>query len=148
MCFVKGLYIYCFFVDSGGVFLRKLSLPDRDSSKPVLSERDILLINNIGVEGVREQAREILEDKLKVQPENDGVQTPRAGNPVYKAMHACNCESRKSLSRSHRIPAGRLLRDKELEAVVNLVVRWIVREYNFYMDERSERQKSLQDYRD
>lgn len=125
--------------------MRRLELPGRGSDMPRLTDRDIGLIREIGVPGVKEQIREIVELKLREQPENDGMQTPKAGNPVYKAMHACRCSSRKELSRAHRIPAGNEMSDKQVESVVNLLTRWIVREYNFYLEEEAS-QKNLREF--
>lgn len=113
---------------------------------PRLEDRDIALIRDLGVPEIKAQVREIVEQKLRTQPRNDGIQTPNAGNPVYKAMHACRCSYRRELSRAHRIPAGRTLRDKEIESIVNLVTRWIVREFNFYKEEEKE-QKNLGEFK-
>lgn len=126
--------------------MRKLKLPGRDIEKPRLSDQDIRLFKKLGIGTLKQQARDIVESKLREQPENDGYQTPSAGNPIYKAMHACNVASRKELSRAHKIPAGRILNDKQIDAVVNLLIRWIVREYNFYQEERKNKQKSLGEF--
>lgn len=126
--------------------MRKLKLPGRDRTQPRLKEQDIELIRELGVDGVKEQAREIVEAKLLEQPDNDGNQTPTAGNPIYKAMHACKCSSRTELSLAHRIPAGRTLSDSQIDAVVNLLTRWIFREYNFFWEEQEQKQHSLTDF--
>jgi len=126
--------------------MRKLKLPGRDRTKPRLNEHDIELIQEIGIDTVEDQARDIVERKLREQPDNDGSQTPLRGNPVYKAMHACNADSRKNLSRSHKIPAGKVLTDKQVDSVVNLILRWIAREYNFYFEEKKEQQRNLSDF--
>ena len=126
--------------------MRKLKLPGRDQTRPRLTEEDIRLIEEQGIPEIKDQARRIVENKLREQPDNDGQQTPSAGNPVYKAMHACNVSSRKELSRAHRMPAGRELDDRQIEAIVNLLTRWIVREYNFYKEERKEQQKNLGEF--
>lgn len=126
--------------------MRKLKLPGRDVSRPRLDEHDVKLIQEEGINGIKEQARRIVEKKLRRQPDNDGKQTPARGNPVYKAMHACNVESRKKLSRAHRIPAGKELNDDQVEAVVDLLMRWIIREYNFFMEEKQQRQKNLAEF--
>ncbi len=125
--------------------MRKLKLPGRKKDQPYLDGEDVTLIDRIGVEGVKEQTRNIVEQKLKEQPENDGGQTPYAGNPVYKAMHACNAASRKQLSQAHRIPAGKEMTENQVDAVVNLLVRWIVREHNFYREEQEE-QRNLGEF--
>ncbi len=126
--------------------MRKLKLPGRDETRPRLNEKDIRLIEELGIKKLKKQARLIAEKKLREQPENDGSQTPGAGNPVYKAMHACHVDSRKNLSRAHKIPAGKELTDSQIESVVNLIVRWIVREHNFYLQEKEERQKKISEF--
>ncbi len=123
--------------------MRKLKLPGREPSRPRLEEQDIELISTLGVEKIKEQAERIVNKKLLKQPPNDGKQTPTAGNPVYKAMHACNVSSRQELSKTHRIPAGKKLKEKEVHAIVNLLTRWMVREHNFYLKEKEQRQESL-----
>jgi len=123
--------------------MRKLKLPGRDTTRPRLDEKDIRLIEELGLESLKDQARHIVETKLREQPENDGNQTPSAGNPVYKAMHACNADSRKNLSKAHRVPAGKRLTDSQIDSVVNLLIRWIVREHNFFIQEKEERQRTL-----
>lgn len=126
--------------------MRKLELPGRNSEGPKLGEEDFQLIQKVGVGNIQEQALKIVKKKLREQPENDGKQTPHAGNPVYKAMHACGCSSRKKLSRTHRIPAGGEMTDRQVDAVVNLLTRWIVREYNFYIEEKRAQQKNLGEF--
>ncbi len=61
-------------------------------------------------------------------------------------MHACNAASREELSMSHRIPEDKILTENDIDAVVNLIIRWIVREYNFFIEEESKKQKSLSDF--
>lgn len=126
--------------------MRKLKLPGRNSAQPRLDEQDIQLVEELGIKSLKQQARDIAERKLKQQPENDGGQTPVAGNPVYKAMHACRASSRKELSRAHRVPAGKELTEGQIDSIVNLLIRWIVREHNFYIQEKEQRQKSLSEY--
>lgn len=126
--------------------MRKLKLPGRGDRQPRLNDADVEHVRDVGVNGLKQDARQIIEEKLKEQPENDGFQTPLAGNPVYKAMHACHADSRKRLSKSHRIPAGRELKEGEMDSVVNMLIRWIVREYNFYLEEKEKQQKSLSEF--
>ncbi len=125
--------------------MRKFKLPGRKKEQPRLDSEDIQLIKQLGISKIKEQARKIVEQKLREQPENDGKQTPVAGNPIYKAMHACNAASRQELSRAHRIPAGKEMTEKQIDAVVNLLVRWIAREHNFYQEEQEE-QKNLGEF--
>lgn len=126
--------------------MRRLELPGRGEDMPRLEDRDIALIRKEGIPAIKEMIESIVRNKLEVQPENDGFQTPRAGNPIYKGMHACRSSSRKELSRAHRIPAGRKLSEKEMESVVNLLTRWVVREYNFYLEEEDQ-QKNLKEFK-
>jgi len=126
--------------------MRKLKLPGRDTTTSRLDERDIQILEESGIKEMKQQARNIVENKLKHQPSNDGSQTPTAGNPVYKAMHACNTSSRRQLSKAHRVPAGKELTDKQIESVVNLLLRWIVREHNFYLEEKKKRQKRISEF--
>lgn len=121
--------------------MKRLKLPDRDSSRPRLDRKDVKLVQELGLDGIRGQARDMVEEKLKEQPENDGSQTPLKGNPVYKAMHACNASSRQELSRAHRIPAGKDLTGYQIDAIVDMLTRWIAREYNFYHEEKKEQRQ-------
>ena len=125
--------------------MRKLKLPGRTKNMPRLNEHDYRLIKENGIRDIKEQAREIVEAKLRETPGNDGTQTPKAGNPIYKAMHACRSASRRGLSLTHRIPDDRELTDTEIDAVVNLLTRWIAREYNFYREEE-DRQRDLGEF--
>lgn len=125
--------------------MRKLKLPGRTKNMPRLNEHDYRLIKENGIKEIKDQAREIVEVKLRETPEKDGTQTPKAGNPIYKAMHACHSASRRGLSLTHRIPDDRELSDSEIDAVVNLLTRWVAREYNFYRDEE-DRQRDLGEF--
>jgi exodeoxyribonuclease V alpha subunit len=124
--------------------MRKLKLPGRDATKPRLNEHDMMLIEKRGISGVKKDARHMVESKLKEEVEDDRPRVPPRGNPVYKAMHACNAESRKKLSLAHRIPAGKDLTDSQIDSIVNMLTRWIAREYNFYKEER--KQQNLHDF--
>lgn len=126
--------------------MRRLKLPGRDVSKPRLDEQDIELIQGIGIDGVREQARKMVEKKLRQKPENDREQTPLSGNPVYKAMHACNVASREEMHLSHGIPDDKKLTDNQVESIASLLSRWIAREYNFFVEEQEQQQSNLGDF--
>jgi hypothetical protein len=118
--------------------MRKLKLPGRTRNMPRLDQEDYRLIQDQGIQKIKKQVESMIEKKLREKPGNDGKQTPSRGNPVYKAMHACKCSSRRELKRAHRIPSDRELKDKEIKAVKNLLTRWIVREYNFFKEQRSQ----------
>jgi hypothetical protein len=124
--------------------MRKLKLPGRDKTRPRMTEPDVELIQSLGIGEVKEQARRIVIRYLK-KPRSEKT-VPTAGNPVYKAMHACNCSSRKEISRAHKIPANGELSERDIDSIVNLLTRWIAREYNFYKEEREMQQKGIGDF--
>ena len=79
---------------------------------------------------VRRHAHEIIEKRLaSAQPRNDGRQTPHRGHPVFVALHATATCCRTCLKRRHGIPAGHALDDAELDYVVEVICRWIARQY-------------------
>lgn len=124
--------------------MRKLKLPGRDKTRPRLDQQDIKLIREQGIDQVKENAERVVDEKLR-QPGAD-PKIPTAGNPVYKALHACNCTSRDQLFMSHRIRPEKELTETQVESVVDLLTRWIVREYNFYQEEEKEKQIRLGDF--
>ncbi len=124
--------------------MRKLKLPGRDVTRPRLNENDVELIREEGIAGLRDHAEMIVSETLG-DPEID-KEVPMAGNPVYKAMHACNAASREQLEMSHRIPADKELNKADIASVVDLLARWIAREYNFFMEEKDRKQRNLADF--
>ncbi len=126
--------------------MRKLKLPGRSKDMPKLNEADVKLIQDLGIQEMKKQARQIVEEKLEKNREKDTSQTPYAGNPVYKAMHACRASSRRELSHAHRIPREKKLSERDIKSVVNLLTRWIAREYNFYQDEAPTSQKKIKEF--
>ena len=124
--------------------MRKLKLPGRDQTRPKLSEEDMKLINSMGIKEIKEQARKMVERYLK-RPQSD-KKVPKAGNPVYKAMHACNCTSKRDISRAHKISASRGLSNRDKESIANLLTRWVAREYNFFKEEQEMQQQELGDF--
>jgi hypothetical protein len=124
--------------------MRKLRLPDRTGEMPKLNHTDIQLINDLGMDKIQDQAKKIVSGKL-TKPKAD-PKIPAAGNPVYKGMHACRATSRKELKIAHGIPAEKELSNTNLESVVNLLARWIAREYNFYKEESEMKQTDIRKY--
>ena len=123
--------------------MRKLRLPDRTGEMPKLNHTDIRLIGDLGMDKIQDQAKKIVSQKLTEAQADPKI--PAAGNPVYKGMYACRATSRKELKIAHGIPAEKELSNTNLESVVNLLSRWIAREYNFYREENS-KQKDLEDF--
>lgn len=71
-----------------------------------------------------EQARDYVE--IFLVKENRKI--PEAGNPLFKAFYGVNAESKEALRRSHKIKESQVSEFKE--EISDLLVRWIVREYN------------------
>lgn len=89
----------------------------------------IKYISEKGMDKIKEHAYDFVRKRLApaVIP-NDGKQTPMKGHPVFIAQHACACCCRGCLEKWHHIPKGRTLNDKEVDYVVNLIMRWINKE--------------------
>jgi hypothetical protein len=121
--------------------MRKLQLPGRSEEMPRLDENDIEIVNQQGIEGLRDQISMFIDRFLC-----EGSEVPRRGNPVFKAMHACGVTDRKELERIHGVPRDVKMSQKRRSAVRNLLLRWIVREANFYRDERETVQANLQKF--
>lgn len=124
--------------------MRKLKLPGREKDRPRLNEDDVELIKSQGVDEIKDQARRMVKRYIS----RPGIEkdVPSAGNPIYKALHACNCSTRRELSRAHKIPANGTLSDRDVDSIVNLLTRWVFREYNFFKEEREMQQKSVGDF--
>ncbi len=99
-------------------FRRNWHLDDLDRKKIVA----------YGLNEIEKHAEAIVEQKLRVKLESDGEQTPYKGHPVFKAMHATATCCRGCLFSWHRIPPYKILEDKEVRFVVNLMMRWIKKE--------------------
>lgn len=122
--------------------MRKLKLPDRGDKMPKLDENDIKLIDEIGIEELKKQVNQMINIYLE---KNVDKKVPKRGNPIYKAMHACNSINRKELQRTHSIPKLGNLEDRHREIITNLLIRWIIREYNYFEEER-DKQRTISDF--
>lgn len=85
-----------------------------------------------GIEKIKKDAYFFVEQRLKPSnPKNDGKQTPmKQVHPVFIAQHACACCCRGCLEKWHHIPKGRVLKDNEIDYIVELLIRWINKEIN------------------
>lgn len=94
-----------------------------------LSEKDLLYIEQKGMNVVRRHAADLVAKRLApaVIP-NDGKQTPMRGHPVFLAQHATGCCCRSCLAKWHGIPAGRALTEAEQAYVVSVLLEWIRQE--------------------
>ena len=88
------------------------------------------LVNEKGLDVIREHAYEIINKRLKPAIIlNDGKQTPmRQVHPVFIAQHACACCCRGCLSKWHKIPMGRELTNSQIDYIVDILMEWIRRE--------------------
>ena len=96
-----------------------------------LKQKDIDYINEKGLDTIREHAREFIakREAPAVIP-NDGKQTPMKGHPVFVAQHATATCCRTCLYKWHRIEINKELNQKEQEYIIDIIMKWIEKEYN------------------
>ena len=88
-------------------------------------------INDKGLDKIKEHAYDFINTRLKPKDiPNDGKQTPMKGHPVFIAQHACACCCRSCLYKWHHIEKDRELSNDEVDYIVNLLMKWIIKEYN------------------
>ena len=83
-----------------------------------------------GIDVVRMHAYEIINKRLRPSNiSNDGKQTPmRQVHPVFISQHACACCCRGCLEKWYKIPKVKELSNEEIDFIVELLIRWIIRE--------------------
>ena len=87
-------------------------------------------VNEKGIDKIKEHAYDFINKRLK--PEiipNDGKQTPMKGHPVFIGQHATATCCRGCLEKWHHIPKGRKLTENEVNYIVNLIIKWIKKEF-------------------
>ncbi|MBR2257260.1 MAG: ATP-dependent RecD-like DNA helicase [Blautia sp.] len=99
-----------------------------------LTKADKAYIEEKGMETIRQHAGQIIQKRLApASPTNDGKQTPMRGapkgHPVFLAQHGTGTCCRGCLEKWHGIPKGRDLTKKEQDYVVDVLIRWIEKEY-------------------
>jgi hypothetical protein len=93
-----------------------------------LQGREAAYLREKGLEVVLDHARDFIRRRLApAEPANDGRQTPMRNHPVFIAQHATATCCRGCLEKWHNIPKGRPLSDREVEYVVSVLRRWLVR---------------------
>lgn len=96
-----------------------------------LKEKDIEYINKVGMEKIRQHAKDFIKTRLALKYiPNDGKQTPMKGHPVFIAQHACGCCCRGCLNKWYRVNKSTILTETQQEKIVNLLMAWIEKEYN------------------
>ena len=95
-----------------------------------LKEKDIKYIDDKGMDVIREHTYDFVSKRLApaVIP-NDGKQTPMRGHPTFIAQHATATCCRGCLSKWHKISTGKELSDRDKEYIVDVIMKWIEKEY-------------------
>lgn len=91
-----------------------------------LKEKDLLYINDKGIETIKKHAQDFISTRLA--PEyipNDGKQTPMKNHPVFIAQHATGTCCRKCLSKWHNIKPNKNLTIEEQKYIVDVIMAWI-----------------------
>ena len=95
-----------------------------------LRGRERALVQLRGMRAVRGHGEELIAKRLApASPARDGRQTPYRGHPVFVAQHATATCCRTCLQKGHRISKGHELSDAERRYVVDVIMRWIEREF-------------------
>ena len=111
--------------------LKSLSLSKFRSSFH-LRKYMIKYIDDKGLDIIREHAQDFIVKRIApINIKNDGRQTPTKGHPVFLAQHATATCCRKCLNKWHNIPINKELNEEEINYIVELIMRWIEKEYNF-----------------
>lgn len=87
-------------------------------------------VNEKGIETIKKHAYNFINKRLMpANPANDGKQTPmRQVHPIFIAQHATATCCRGCLEKWHNIPKGKELNNKEVDYIVNLLIKWINKE--------------------
>jgi hypothetical protein len=94
-----------------------------------LGAREAAYLREKGLEVVLGHARDFIERRLvPAEPANDGRQTPMRNHPVFIAQHATATCCRGCLEKWHQIPKGRPLSDREMQYIVAVIERWLIRQ--------------------
>lgn len=95
-----------------------------------LKDKDIQYIDAKGMDTIRSHAYDFINKRLA--PEkiiNDGKQTPMCGHPVFIAQHATATCCRGCLYKWYHIEAGYQLTPQQVDDIVEVIMHWIVKEY-------------------
>lgn len=80
-----------------------------------------------GLDVIKKHAYDFVNQRLKIYDANkDGKQTPmKQVHPVFISQHATATCCRSCIEKWHHIPKERVLSDKEIDYIVNLIIVWI-----------------------
>ena len=94
-----------------------------------LKEKDIQYIKEKGLTKIKIHAYDFVNKRLKdVKSIKDGKQTPTKGHPVFIAQHATATCCRGCLEKWHKINKNKSLSDTEINYIVYVIMKWIIRE--------------------
>lgn len=98
-----------------------------------LKDKDILYIEDKGINKIREHAYDFVTKRLAdTSNVTDGKQTPMKGHPVFIAQHATGTCCRRCLEKWHHISKNKNMTDDDIKYVVDIIMSWIEKEYNNY----------------
>ncbi|MBR1413292.1 MAG: DUF4186 domain-containing protein [Bacilli bacterium] len=109
------------------IILYKLSKSKYRSSFK-LKTKDIEYVKEKGLDLIRSHAYDFIKMRLIPNNPKDGKQTPFKEHPIFIAQHACACCCRGCLEKWHHIPKDKVLSEKEIDYVVNLLITWITKQ--------------------
>lgn len=96
-----------------------------------LKDKDKKYIEEKGIDTIKKHTYDFINNRLSdVSKVIDGKQTPMRGHPVFIAQHATACCCRGCLEKWYHIPKGRLLTEKEIDYIVDIIMKWINNEMN------------------
>lgn len=91
-----------------------------------LKEKDLLYIQNKGLETIEQHAKDFISKRLaSANLKNDGKQTPMKGHPVFIAQHATATCCRSCLYKWHHIDKNHDLTNEEQQYIVTIIMTWI-----------------------
>jgi len=96
-----------------------------------LHKKELHIIKEKGLSKIKEHAYDFINKNLApAYIKNDGSQTPYHNHPVFIARHATATCCRSCLEKWHHIKKGVKLTDNQINYVVELIMEWIIRDYN------------------
>lgn len=102
-----------------------------------LKKKDIDYIEKKGIKNIKQHAYDFIHHRLALASiENDGKQTPMRGHPVFIAQHETGTCCRGCLEKWHYIPKNHELTQKEIDYIVEVIIKWIEREMNGYEERK------------
>ena len=127
MCY--NLHEACKYMNSLEEILERLSKSKFRSSFH-LNDKMKKYVKEKGIDIIRNHTYDFINTRLKPSIiENDGKQTPmRQVHPTFIAQHATATCCRGCLEKWHKIPKGKELNDKEVNYIVDLIIKWILKE--------------------